>query len=112
MVLSDLINGRENPWAHTFSPSRQHSMGHLRQMVQTVPSMIKENLSDQIYYTKWLTTCTRSIADIEDLVPGDGTVVRDGLSPVAVYKDDKGKVHKMTAVCPWVFSPSALGACD
>ncbi|WVQ95448.1 hypothetical protein IAU59_002545 [Kwoniella sp. CBS 9459] len=100
MLITDLILGRENPLAHTFSPSRQHSGSHLTQALKTLPSLIKENLSDQIYFTKWVTTCTKSITDIEDLVPGDGDVVRDGFSPVAVYKDEQGTVHKMTAICP------------
>ncbi|WVR07872.1 hypothetical protein IAU60_004915 [Kwoniella sp. DSM 27419] len=91
MIISDLILGKENPLAHTFSPSRQHSGSHIKQMLKTIPSMIKDNLSDQIYYTKWATTCTKTITDIEDLVPGEGDVVREGLSPIAVYKDEGGQ---------------------
>lgn len=68
--------------------------------------MIKENLSDQLYYAKWVTACTKTMKDIEDLVPDSGEVVRDGLSPVAVYKDPQGSIHKMTAVCPYVIHPS------
>jgi len=100
VVISDLILGRENKWAHLFSPSRQHSPSHLSQALKTLPSLIKENISDQLYYAKWATTCTKTITDIEDLVPGQGDVVRDGLQPVAVYKDDGGEIHKMTAICP------------
>ena len=62
------------------------------------------NLSEQINYTKWLTTATKTTADIEDLVPGEGCVVRDGMQPVAAYKDADGTVHKMTAICPCVYS--------
>ncbi|WWC57480.1 uncharacterized protein I303_100012 [Kwoniella dejecticola CBS 10117] len=100
ILISDLILGKENPWAHTFSPSRQHSGSHLKQALKTLPDVVKENLSDQVYFTKWITTCTKTMTDIEDLVPGQGDVVRQGLSPVAVYKDEQGQVHKMTAICP------------
>lgn len=100
MLISSLINGREHEWAHTFSPSRQHSTSHIKTALKTIPSMIKENLSDQIYYTKWAVACTKTMKDIEDLVPDSGDVVRDGLSAVAVYKDPQGSIHKMTAVCP------------
>lgn len=51
------------------------------------------------------------MTDIEDLVPGTGDVVRDGTSPVAVYKDESGELHKMTAICPCVlflFVPHGL----
>ncbi|WWC67415.1 uncharacterized protein I206_101323 [Kwoniella pini CBS 10737] len=100
IVISDLILGKENAWAHTFSPSRQHSGSHLKQALQTLPGIIKENLSDQLYFTKWVTTCAKTMSDIEDLVPGQGDVVRQGLSPIAVYKDEQGGIHKMTAICP------------
>ncbi|KAK6904584.1 hypothetical protein I203_105400 [Kwoniella mangroviensis CBS 8507] len=100
LLITDLILGKENSWAHKFSPSRQHSGSHLKQALKTLPDMVKENLSDQIYYAKWAVACTKTLKDIEDLVPGEGDVVRVGLSPIAVYKDESGGIHKMTAVCP------------
>ncbi|OCF60265.1 hypothetical protein L486_02945 [Kwoniella mangroviensis CBS 10435] len=80
LLITDLILGKENSWAHKFSPSRQHSGSHLKQALKTLPDM--------------------TLKDIEDLVPGEGDVVREGLSPIAVYKDESGGIHKMTAVCP------------
>lgn len=100
MLLRDLILGKDNPWAHLFSPSRQHSMSHLKRAVQALPEYVMSNLSDQMYMTKWLTTATKTMTDIEDLVPGEGEVVREGIHPVAVYKDEGGEIHKMTAICP------------
>lgn len=100
LLLTDIILGRETSWAHLFSPSRQHSGSHWRRALTSLPEYIKGNLSDQIYYTKWITSCTKTITDIEDLVPGEGEVVRDGIHPVAAYRDEQGQVHKMTAICP------------
>lgn len=100
MLIRDLILGKENDLAHTFSPSRQHSTSHMTQALKSIPHMIKENLMDQAYYLKWASTATKTMTDIEDLVPGQGDVVREGIHPVAVYKDDGGEVHKMTAICP------------
>jgi Rieske Fe-S protein len=31
---------------------------------------------------------------------GEGAVLRDGLKKLAIYKDENGRVHKMSAVCP------------
>lgn len=101
ILISSLITGdTEHKWAHLFSPSRQHSPSHIGRAIKALPEYLKENLSDQVYYAKWLTTCAKTITDIEDLVPGKGDVVREGIHPVAVYKDEQGVVHKMTAVCP------------
>jgi len=68
--------------------------------LKALPDYIKNNLSDQMYMAKWLTTITKTMVDIEDLVPGQGDVVREGVHPVAVYKDEQGELHKMTAICP------------
>ena len=38
-----------------------------------------------------------SEADIEF---GSGAVLRQGLKKIAVYRDEAGKCHKMSAVCP------------
>lgn len=101
LILSSLLTGKDHPWATTFSPSREisHKSG-LLSSVKVLPDLIKENLSDQVYFAKWLSTCTKTMADIEDLVPGQGEVVRDGLKPVAVYKEEGGGLRKMTAICP------------
>ena len=53
-----------------------------------------------MYMAKWLTTATKTMKDIEDLMPGEGEVVREGVHPVAVYKDEGGQIHKMTGICP------------
>lgn len=100
IVITDLILGRHNPWASTYDPGRQFSMTHLKRALKSLPSYITENLHDQMYYAKWVTRCRKTMSDIEDLVPGEGDVVRDGVHPTAVYKDPQGKIHKMTAVCP------------
>jgi len=100
IIIRDLILGRHNDWAETFAPGRQFSTSHISRAIKTLPSYISENLHDQAYFAKWVTTCTKTMTDIEDLVPGEGEVVRDGVHPVAVYKDPQGSLHKMTAVCP------------
>lgn len=101
ILLPELITGNTtHPWGHLFSPSRQHSPSHIGRALKTIPDYLKENLSDQVYYAKWIATATKTITDIEDLVPGSGDVVRDGIHPIAVYKDEGGKLCKFTAVCP------------
>jgi len=49
------------------------------------------------------TRITFTAGDIKsesELKPGEGAVMRDGVSKVAVYRDDAGQMHKVTAVCP------------
>ena len=49
-------------------------------------------------YADWLTP-----GDAEPgafIARGAGAVVRRGLSKVAVYRDDEGRIHELSAVCP------------
>ncbi len=38
--------------------------------------------------------------DIEDMAPNSGATVQKGLCKVAVYKDEEGKKHAFSALCP------------
>jgi Rieske Fe-S protein len=58
---------------------------------------VKENADVVVQYKDFLTP--GQVRSPEELKPGDGAVMREGLSKVAVYKDDAGKVHKVSAVC-------------
>lgn len=90
MLLSDLILGRENPWARIYDPSRKmtHSLG----------AFAKENLDVAVQYGAWLTP--GQISAPNELMPGTGAIMRRGLSKVAVYKDERGAIHKCSAACP------------
>ena len=38
--------------------------------------------------------------DIEDMAPNSGATIQKGLRKVAVYKDEAGKKHAFSALCP------------
>jgi Rieske Fe-S protein len=40
------------------------------------------------------------VGSIEQIMRGDGGLVRDGLKKVAIYRDDNGALHKMSPICP------------
>jgi glycine/D-amino acid oxidase-like deaminating enzyme/nitrite reductase/ring-hydroxylating ferredoxin subunit len=90
ILLSDLILGRDNPWAAVYDPGRIPVKGGWE--------YLKENLNVAVQYTDWLTRGeVRSVADI---APGEGAVVRRGLKKLAVYRDEGGRLHECSAVCP------------
>jgi len=91
MINTDLITGKENPYAKLHSPSRQTLAHDLKQTMM-------ENLKTQAQYKDWLKPS--EVKDIEDLKPGCGAVINQGLSKVAVYKDENGNVISRSAVCP------------
>jgi Rieske Fe-S protein len=63
-----------------------------------LPDYASENINVAGQYTDYLTA--GDIKSESELKLGEGAVMRDGVSKVAVYRDDAGQMHKVTAVCP------------
>lgn len=89
MLLTDLIMGRENPWATLYDPSRK-TLGALGTYLGEAVNMAAQ-------YTDWLTGGDVHSAD--DIAKDSGAVLRRGLTKVAVYRDPAGKLHECSAVC-------------
>ncbi len=89
-LVADLIQGRTNPYAGLYSPSRWAPAA--------LKTLLEENANLAAQYTDWLTG--GEVKSAAEIPPGHGAVVRRGLTKLAVYKDDKGTVHEMSAVCP------------
>ncbi|MFN2378235.1 MAG: FAD-dependent oxidoreductase, partial [Candidatus Binatia bacterium] len=90
MLITDLILGRENPWATLYDPSRV--------TLRAAGRFAKEAANMAWQYTDWLTP--GDITTPGYLLPGEGAVMRDGLTKVAAYRDDDSVIHRMSAVCP------------
>ena len=90
MVISDLVAGRENPWAALYDPSRKP--------VKAINEFVKENANVARQYADWLTG--GDVSSVDQIPDGGGAVIRKGLSKVACYRDDQGTLHEMSAVCP------------
>jgi glycine/D-amino acid oxidase-like deaminating enzyme/nitrite reductase/ring-hydroxylating ferredoxin subunit len=89
MLITDMIMGRENPWAILYEPARKSPLAAL--------TFAKENLNVAAQYANWVTPGEVSTA--EEIQPGTGAIVRSGLSKIAVYRDPAGNLHERSAVC-------------
>ena len=89
MLLRDLITGRANPWATLYDPTRFP--------VQST-DFLQENLDALWHYGEWFTS--GDVDDADALDAGEGAVVRQGLEKWAVYRDEHGRLHEHSAVCP------------
>jgi glycine/D-amino acid oxidase-like deaminating enzyme/nitrite reductase/ring-hydroxylating ferredoxin subunit len=90
MLLTDLIQGRKNRWEDLYSPSRMK--------VKALPEYASENINVAGQYADYVTA--GDIKSESELKPGEGAIMREGVSKIAVYRDDGGQVHKLSAVCP------------
>lgn len=89
MILTDLIQGKRNAWADLYDPSRLRSV--------STSSFITENLSVVAHYTDWLTG--GEVGSADEIKPGEGCIIRRGLTKVAAYRDEDGVLHERSAVC-------------
>jgi len=90
MLLSDLIQGRKNPWEDLYSPSRIR--------LKSLPEYASENINVAGQYADYMTA--GDIKSESELRLGEGAIMRDGVSKIAVHRDENGNVHKLSAVCP------------
>jgi glycine/D-amino acid oxidase-like deaminating enzyme/nitrite reductase/ring-hydroxylating ferredoxin subunit len=90
MLLTELILGRENPWATLYDPSRK--------TLRAAGEFARENLNVAKQYGDWLTG--GDVSSPDEIARGKGAVLRRGLTKVAVYGDEQGVFHEQSAVCP------------
>lgn len=91
-LISDLILGKENAWAELYDPGRAKSI------TKSLTGMVAHDIQVNAQYKRFLQS---DISDIEDLGHGKGGVLNSATDkPIAVYKDENGKVHKRSAICP------------
>lgn len=89
MLITDLIQGRDNDWKEIYDPSRKavHAMGEYA----------KENLNVAAQYRDYVTG--GDVKRVEEIPVGSGAVMRNGFQKVACYRDPQGRVHERSAVC-------------
>jgi glycine/D-amino acid oxidase-like deaminating enzyme/nitrite reductase/ring-hydroxylating ferredoxin subunit len=89
ILIRDLVAGRDNPWAALYDPSRISLRAGLE--------WSKENLNVAAQYADLVTG--GEVESAAEVAPGSGAVMRRGLTKVAVYRDEGGAVHELSAVC-------------
>jgi glycine/D-amino acid oxidase-like deaminating enzyme/nitrite reductase/ring-hydroxylating ferredoxin subunit len=90
MILDDLIAGRENKWVSLYDPSRK--------TLRAAGEFAKENLNVVAQYADWVTG--GEVDSPDEIVPDGGALVRRGLSKIAAYRDEQGRLHERSATCP------------
>ncbi len=90
LLITDLIDKKENAWASLYDPSRL--------MLRAPVDFADELLNMAAQYKDYFTSA--DISSIEELKKEEGAILGKGLKKYAVYKDDQQKVHVYSAVCP------------
>ena len=90
LLLTDLICGRENAWAGLYNPGRVPA--------RSAGEFMRENLNVAAQYADWVTP--GDVKSLDEIRPGQGAVLRKGSTKLAVYRDEDGRAHTRSAVCP------------
>jgi glycine/D-amino acid oxidase-like deaminating enzyme/nitrite reductase/ring-hydroxylating ferredoxin subunit len=89
MLITDQIQGRENPWSKIYNPSRK--------ILSAAGPFLSENANVAWQYKDWLGGA--SSKDLEELKNDEGMVINHGLKKIAVYKHANGALEAHSAVC-------------
>jgi glycine/D-amino acid oxidase-like deaminating enzyme/nitrite reductase/ring-hydroxylating ferredoxin subunit len=90
LILTDLIGGRDNAWAPTFSPNRV-SPRSAHEIAQLGIRFSTDLVLDRVKPPQaWSRT---------NVPVGEARVVQDGLGKTGVYCDEEGKLHAVSLRC-------------
>jgi glycine/D-amino acid oxidase-like deaminating enzyme/nitrite reductase/ring-hydroxylating ferredoxin subunit len=89
MLVTDLIMGRDNPWSSIYDPARK--------AVHGMSDFVAEQANTLSQYGEWVTG--GEVDSVLEVAAGQGSIVRDGNRKLAVYRDEHGELHALSAKC-------------
>jgi glycine/D-amino acid oxidase-like deaminating enzyme/nitrite reductase/ring-hydroxylating ferredoxin subunit len=89
ILLTDLIMGRDNPWKTLYDPARKTLRAGM-EFAKEASNMVSQ-------YTDWVTP--GDVSSPDEIASESGAVLRSGIKKLAVYRDEDGRLHEMSAVC-------------
>ena len=89
LLVSDLILKNSSPWEEVYDPARKP--------MKATGTFLSENLTVAKNFAEYV--APGELDSWDDLKPGEGAIVRKGLSKVAAYRDDGGKLFLRSAAC-------------
>jgi glycine/D-amino acid oxidase-like deaminating enzyme/nitrite reductase/ring-hydroxylating ferredoxin subunit len=90
MILCDLISGRDNPWAGVFDAARVKPLAGVK-------SFISENIGTTAELVGGYLQGERR--SLDELPAGDAAIVKLNGERTAVFRDERGDLHAVSAVC-------------
>jgi glycine/D-amino acid oxidase-like deaminating enzyme/nitrite reductase/ring-hydroxylating ferredoxin subunit len=88
-LITDLILGHANPWAEIYDPARLH--------LRSIGNYVRGAVEGTAPYGDWLSE--GDVPSVQQIEPGEGAVVREGLRKIAVYRDELNRLHSCSAIC-------------
>ncbi len=90
MILSDLIQGKENSWATVFDSTRIKP-------IASAPALIKEGIDIVEDYIR--SALPKARESFDEIPQGQGKVIEHAGRRLAVYKNEQGQVTTLSPIC-------------
>jgi Rieske Fe-S protein len=84
-----LISGNDHRWAELYNPARKS--------LWAAGAFLRENLNVAGQYTALATP--GEVESTDDVPPGQGAILRRGLTKCAIYRDPQGRLTELSAIC-------------
>jgi len=92
LLIADLITQGSSPWQELYEPSRIP--------VVAAADFVSENATALKNFAEYV--APGELASIDELQPGQGAIIREGLKKIAAYRGEDGVVHRHSAACTHV----------
>jgi glycine/D-amino acid oxidase-like deaminating enzyme/nitrite reductase/ring-hydroxylating ferredoxin subunit len=92
VLISDLITKGTSPWQELYEPSRKS--------LSAIKNFISENATAIKNFAEYV--APGECGSTAELKPGQGAIVREGLSKIAAYRDETGTLYRRSAACTHV----------
>jgi len=89
ILLSNLILGHTRAWTEFYDPARV-TLGAAKNFVAENVTALK-NLAEYV--------APGELTSTDDLKPGQGGILREGLAKIAAYRDENGSLYRHSAAC-------------
>jgi len=101
LLITDLINGKENKWEKLYSPSRF--------TISESGQVITQMIDDTISYLKQVPNCNGT-EELETIGNGEGRIVSMLEEQFGVYRDNGGLLHIVSSKCTHLKCTTAWNA--
>jgi glycine/D-amino acid oxidase-like deaminating enzyme/nitrite reductase/ring-hydroxylating ferredoxin subunit len=89
LLISRLIVSGKADWEDFYSPARKP--------ISAIKNFVATNIGAFRNFAEYV--APGELGSVDELKPGQGAIIREGLSKVAAYRDENGALHRRSAVC-------------
>jgi Rieske Fe-S protein len=89
-LLAASITGRHLPWTRLYDPRRLHPIREAPPIAKLQAVVARHFVGDRL---------RSEVGSVDDIAAGTGAVIRIGTRQCAVYRDDTGALHALSARC-------------